>query len=210
MPSGKDGSLGTVALLSHLRRYIGELDETARAAAKGTATELAVHYVEVRAFYDLLGEVNDELTKIKTRMAQEDLPKAFESEGVTTITLKGGNRVTINSQIRASTRDMEAGIAWMKKCKCGHPTSTHDEGSPLGGCHVMMKQPIAAGSRKMREIECGCNQYDSPNAAIVKETINASTLAAFAKAEMEEGRELPDAIFNVHIMSNTSVTKVSK
>jgi hypothetical protein len=199
---------GTVELLAGIRRYIDEMDSTALAAAKGTAAELASHYVEVRAFYDLMGEINDYISKLKTRMSQEDLPKKFEEEGLTTLTLKGGYRVTISSLVRASTKDMDLGIGWMKKCECGHPPNVHDQGSPLGGCSVMIKMPSVAGIRRMRDTECPCEQYNAPNVALVKETINASTLAAFAKAELEEGRELPDDIFNVYIMPNTSVTKV--
>lgn len=50
---------------------------------------------------------------------------------------------------------------------------------------------------------------ENGNDALVKETINASTLAAFAKDLMQrEGRELPEDIFNVWIGNNTSLTKL--
>ena len=42
---------------------------------------------------------------------------------------------------------------------------------------------------------------------IVTETINASTLSAFAKQKAEENFDLPDDIFNVAQVPNTSVTK---
>lgn len=37
--------------------------------------------------------------------------------------------------------------------------------------------------------------------------VNPSTLAATVRAEVEEGREFPDEIFNVFIYNNTSLTK---
>lgn len=195
---------GTIALLSDMRKYLEEMDSVALAARKGTAAELAATFVEVRAFYDLMDEMNVYITKIKNRMAQEDIPKAFESEGLTTLTLKGGYRVTISSQVRASTKDMETGINWMRRCECGHPLDMHEmsEQHADGVCTQVIKTKPAE--------YCPCTKYNAPNAAIVKETINASTLAAFAKSEMEEGRELPDDIFNVYIMPNTSVTRVGK
>lgn len=124
--------------------------------------QLARHFIEVRELYDALDGVNKKISDLKREMAEELIPQAFEDAGVSTITLKEGYRVTISSFVRASTRNMEAGIVWMKE---------HDMGS------------------------------------VVKETINASTLAAVAKSMMQENRELPDELFNVYVGTNTSLTK---
>ena len=45
---------------------------------------------------------------------------------------------------------------------------------------------------------------------LVTETVNSSTLSATARTLLEDGGELPEDVFNVYIMNNTSVTKVSK
>lgn len=42
---------------------------------------------------------------------------------------------------------------------------------------------------------------------LIQETVNASTLSAYAKQKGEKNEELPADIFNVVLMSNTSVTK---
>lgn len=42
---------------------------------------------------------------------------------------------------------------------------------------------------------------------LITETVNASTLASAARAEMEQGRELDDEFFIVDIVPNTSMTK---
>jgi hypothetical protein len=125
-------------------------------------------------------------------MAYQDVPEAFEREGTKTLTLQSGYRVTISALVRASTKDMEQGIAWCKLCECGHEERDHinDNNRCSAGC------------------EDKCKGFNAPNAGLVKETINAQTLAAFARAEMEEGRELPDTVFTVNIGQNTSVTKV--
>lgn len=43
--------------------------------------------------------------------------------------------------------------------------------------------------------------------SLIIETVNANTLAAFARAEMEEGRELPEDLFTVQVGQRASVTK---
>ena len=43
--------------------------------------------------------------------------------------------------------------------------------------------------------------------ALIVETINASSLSAFAKAEIAEGRELPDDIFTTHIKPSVTLTR---
>lgn len=46
--------------------------------------------------------------------------------------------------------------------------------------------------------------------AMIAETVNASSLSAFAKAEVAEGRELPEEIFTVHIEPAISLTRAKK
>jgi hypothetical protein len=49
---------------------------------------------------------------------------------------------------------------------------------------------------------------NSGNEALIIETVNSSTLAAFAKnMTTEEGKELPDNIFKTSILTVTSITK---
>lgn len=43
---------------------------------------------------------------------------------------------------------------------------------------------------------------------LIQPTVNASTLSAFAKQRGEKNEDLPADIFNVVLMSNTSVTKI--
>lgn len=50
---------------------------------------------------------------------------------------------------------------------------------------------------------------DEGNGAIITETVNSSTLSAFAKKRIEdEGLEMPETIFKTSIMDITSATKV--
>ena len=45
---------------------------------------------------------------------------------------------------------------------------------------------------------------------LIVDTVNASTLSAVAKRMMEEGNELPDDLFTVRTVSNTSITAKRK
>jgi hypothetical protein len=77
------------------------------------AQELARHYVAVRDVYDRLGTINNRLSDFKNRLAYEVIPTAFEKDGISTMTLKEGFRVTVQGLVRASTRNMERGIKWL-------------------------------------------------------------------------------------------------
>lgn len=151
-------------LLAGVEKSIRLMAGKADLLAKGSATPqvMARHYIAVRQLYDRMDEINKTIGDLKRHMAEELIPQAFEREGVSTLTLAEGFRVTISAQVRASTRDMAAGIEWMKQ-----------------------------------------HGYE----AIVKETINASTLSALAKDLGSRNEELPDDVFNVYIMNNTSITK---
>jgi len=48
---------------------------------------------------------------------------------------------------------------------------------------------------------------DNGHGAMIQETINASSLSAFAKAELAEGRELPDEIFSIFTKPSTTLTR---
>jgi hypothetical protein len=57
--------------------------------------------------------------------------------------------------------------------------------------------------------EIGIEWLRSNNAEdLIQETVNSQSLSRFAKDLIEEGRELPEDIFNVAIIPNTSRTKV--
>lgn len=49
---------------------------------------------------------------------------------------------------------------------------------------------------------------DTGNGSLIQETVNSSTLSAFAKSYVEdEGKDLPEDIFKMSSMSYTSITK---
>jgi len=75
------------------------------------------------------------------------------------------------------------------------------------GYRVGIQTLVRASTRDMEEGIRWCRDHD--HGFLVKETINASTLAGYARARAEEGKpDLPSEVFNVHFGMNTSITKV--
>ena len=48
---------------------------------------------------------------------------------------------------------------------------------------------------------------DNGHGSLIQETVNSSTLAAFAGTMLEENKEMPDEIFNVSIQQRASLTR---
>jgi hypothetical protein len=199
-----------VSTLAALQDLITQcMQDADRVKKDGTAADNARVYIEIRALAELFQDKKNQLEELKAEMAYKQVPEAFEREHTKTLTLKEGYRITVQGMVRASTKSMEIGVAWMKLCNCGHAADNHDK--DLFACTAVIKEVIKAsknGPPRETTYNCQCRGYFAPNAGLVKETINAQTLGAFAKSKMEEGIELPSNIFNVVVGSNATVTKV--
>jgi len=77
------------------------------------------------------------------------------------------------------------------------------------GYRVTVQGLVRASTRDMAEGIQWCK--DNDHEFLVKETINASTLAGYARSRQEEGKpDLPPEIFNVVYGMNTSVTRTKQ
>lgn len=105
--------------------------------------------------------------KAKIEMLAKNLiPEAFEREGVTTLTIIGGDRATITQRVFASipAAVRTEAYAWLRKNKGGD---------------------------------------------LIQQTVNAASLSAWVKAELEQGRAPPEKLITTHIDNNTSLTRGS-
>lgn len=76
------------------------------------------------------------------------------------------------------------------------------------GYRVTVTDAVRAGIRKDKRPAAYQWLRNHGLGSLIVETVNASTLSATAKAMLEEGHELEDALFNVALMKQTSMTKV--
>jgi hypothetical protein len=156
----KDFKLRMTGLLAVLDRAAKSTTDS----EGNTAAQTALEYLVLKDIADKLEEAIKPFKQVVTIYKEKRVPEAFELEGVTTLNLSNGYRITTTSQARASIRAeaKEMAYQWLR---------------------------------------------DHEMEALISETVNASTLSATARQLLEEGRELPDELFNVHMQNGTSVTK---
>lgn len=71
-------------------------------------------YIAVRDAYDALTEQAKALGELRRQLQYEVLPPVFERDGVTTVTLEQGYRCTVSETVRASMKDKEQAIKWLR------------------------------------------------------------------------------------------------
>jgi len=86
----------------------------------------------------------------------------------------------------------------------GVPSVTLDEGYRVTVSHAL-RASIRGGVDKEAAYEW---LRDNGLGDIVTQTVNASTLSAVAKTMGEDNKELPEGLFNVAIMPNTSFNRI--
>jgi len=79
--------------------------------------ELASRLREYRELYEAAGALNKRATAAYNRMREILIPEAFEREGISTITLKDGSRVTVSSRVFAGIKEgmKELAMGWLRK-----------------------------------------------------------------------------------------------
>jgi hypothetical protein len=114
------------------------------------------------------------------------------------------------SVVESILKPLNEEIEKTKKVRLPEMFSTHNIKSltTTTGYRITISQKMYAGFKAdMKEI--GIEWLRSNNAEdLIQETVNSQSLSRFAKDLIEEGRELPEDIFNVAIIPNTSRTKV--
>lgn len=75
---------------------------------------------------------------------------------------------------------------------------------------TIMEKLIASIKAGMKDDAIKFFKKSKKTKDMVQETINSSTLSAYAKSLAEQGMSLPDDLFNIHIKSTTSLTRSKK
>jgi hypothetical protein len=171
---------------------------------------LADFYVQIKQVKDKIDEISKTVNATQQHMAYTVIPERFEAEELTTFTTASGFRVTTSALVRASINNGEeakltvytaVGKAFLDEGDAhdyANENTDHEFQYSVSSTEYVGKE----AAYKWLEL--------TGNEGLIQETVNSSTLSAFAKSEMSEARELPAALFNTHVGMNTSVTKVAK
>ena len=83
----------------------------------GNSTETARAFVALRGIRDEIEELYKSINKTYDQWKSERLPNAFEAEGVPTVNLEEGYRVTVSEKVFASIRGgkKEAAYQWLRE-----------------------------------------------------------------------------------------------
>lgn len=157
-------SSALMAAARDIAEWLPQLERQYTDAKKGGAVQMARAYVVLHRLKSRIDEILKPLDALVKTAKEADVPEAFDSEGVPTITLEEGFRITVAIRTLASIKpgQKEAAIEWLNNNEKGD---------------------------------------------IIQETINASTLSALAKELGADNIDLPEDIFTVARIPNTSVTQ---
>ena len=177
--------------------YLGRIDKVVAANLPefiagnplGQALDLFV------SLEDQINAADSNLKSLRSRIAtarEVAFPARLDAEDCKTTTSKDtGNRITRTARIFASTKG-GPGLSVPDGGEVGQNNYGIEPGtySDLVGCPL--------GYVWLKQNDLG---------ALIKPTVNASSLSASAKELMENGRELPEVIFSVHTKDSVSITK---
>jgi hypothetical protein len=101
-------------LLFGVETYAKVLNEKTDQIRDADHLTLIRHFDQVRALYDRMQEVKNDLNKVYDNLNKDYVPEAMRRAGVKTVTVDGVGRVTISHRYSATMLDKEQGIAWLK------------------------------------------------------------------------------------------------
>lgn len=176
---------------------------------KSALPDIVHTYVQVKDAAEALEEASKRLKAIRESMQYGMVPEAFDAAKSTTLTIDAGYRVTISQLVHASCNNEEK-----TKITVWHVNDNEHEG------FVSKAQAAERAATYDVPTRVWQREYTGKQAAywwlrlngmgsLITETINASTLSAAARKQMEDGKDLPETYFKVDIVPNTSVTKVA-
>ncbi len=150
-------------------------------------TKLAEAQFEAQKKVDKLTEELKDATTALRNIAEKQLPEAMDALGVTIFTTTSGIAVKVSEKIRASLapEHRPAGFAWLEENGYGA---------------IIKSEVVVAFSRN--EIEDAKQLVDalrvSRRLANLERKVEPSTLTAFIKEQLAQGKDIPLNIFGVY------------
>ena len=167
----------------------GGLKEVAELAASIQAQELKV--------LELENKLKEERNLYK-KLSEIELPELMETLGLSEFSLTDGSKVTIKESVQASITkaNEQAAFQWLRDNGFGDLIKNEIKTSFGKG----QEELAEAAANKLQEIGVEVNQ---------KKSVHPSTLKAFVKEELHNGRDVPSDLFSVFI-GKKSIIKEKK
>ena len=157
----------------------GSLKEVAELAASIQAQELKILELEAK--------IKEEKNLYK-KLSEVELPELMETLGLSEFALVDGSKVTIKENIQASISksNEKAAFQWLRDNGFGDLIKNEIKTSFGKGQEELAEEAVS----KLQEIGVDVNQ---------KKSVHPSTLKAFVKEELSEGRDVPSDLFSIFI-----------
>lgn len=167
----------------------GSLKEVAELAASIRAQELKV--------LELENQLKEEKNLYK-KLSEVELPELMETLGLSEFSLTDGSKVTIKESIQASITKANEKLAFEWLIQNGFGDLIKNEIKTVFG--KGQEELAEAAANKLQEIGVEVNR---------KKSVHPSTLKAFVKEELTNGRDVPSDLFSVFI-GKKSIIKEKK
>ena len=145
---------------------------------------------EVEAKEAQLKQLKEQLTKV----SEVDIPSAFESIGLTSITLLDKSKVSIKEDVYAgiTKENQEKAFAWLEET--GNDGIIKNE----------VKCPFTKGNdSEAKELMLLLTEYGYSYSISLH--VHPQTLKAFVRHQLEDGLPIPTDVFSIHIRKVASI-----
>lgn len=175
---------------------LNDATSTPSSSALSEVSQLATRQIELE---DAITETERHLGNLKRQLAQvsdSDLPAALAEHGLSEIVMADGSKVTVRQIVRATiaAKHREAAFDWLSSNGFGDLIK-HEIKAVFGRGEESEAQ---ASIDALRDI--GCDPED-------KLSVHPSTLSAFAREQIEAGRDIPRDLLGVYIGQQTKISR---
>lgn len=162
------------------------------------AKDIAVKCNELIDLQNEIKTIEEKLNKVKEQerfLSEHAIPSLMQSSGISMIKLEDGTEVKVTPYYYAKISEdkKEAAFAWLRKNGFGDLIKNNIS------LDFAMNQDSEANNLVAQLKAKGYNVFQST-------TVHSSTLKAFVKEQINEGKGLPEDLFGIYTASKTKLT----
>jgi len=162
------------------------------------AKDIAVKCNELIDLQNEIKTIEEKLNKVKEQerfLSEHAIPSLMQSSGISMIKLEDGTEVKVTPYYYAKISEdkKEAAFAWLRENGFGDLIKNNIS------LDFAMNQDSEANNLVAQLKAKGYNVFQST-------TVHSSTLKAFVKEQINEGKGLPEDLFGIYTASKTKLT----